>query len=129
MGLYKKNYEVKELGITLPEAFAVVRKIERRGNKGAAEVWVHSTRELALSQRKPLECKIIQFKWQNGDNPYENVYTAAVTPEKVPETYEETIVETVEVDGESKEVERKETRVRMVDGAAPFDGWTRDGIQ
>lgn len=45
MGLYKKNYEVKDLGITLPEAFAIVRKIDRQGNKGMAELWVHSSRE------------------------------------------------------------------------------------
>ena len=35
-GLYKKNYEVKDLGITLPEAFAIVRKIDRQGDKGDA---------------------------------------------------------------------------------------------
>ena len=37
MGLYKKNYEVKDLGITLPEAFAIVRKIDRQGNKATAK--------------------------------------------------------------------------------------------
>lgn len=29
MGLKKTNYEVKDLGITLPTAYAVVRKLDR----------------------------------------------------------------------------------------------------
>lgn len=29
MGLYKQNYEVKDSGITLPEAFAIVCKVDR----------------------------------------------------------------------------------------------------
>lgn len=43
-GLYKKNYEVKDLGITLPEAFAIIHKIDRQGDRGMAELWVHSSR-------------------------------------------------------------------------------------
>ena len=44
MGLKKTNYEVKDLGITLPIAYAVIRKLDRRGDRGYAELWIHNSR-------------------------------------------------------------------------------------
>lgn len=124
MGLYKKNYEVKDLGITLPEAFAIVRKIDRQGDKGMAELWVHSSRENAKTLQF-LERKLIPFKCNDGDNPYEAAYTAAVTPEERTRWIPEKIVKKVMVDGEEKEVEgftSKEEKYMF----AYFDGWVRD---
>lgn len=125
MGLYKPNYEVKELGLTLSMAYAVIRKIERREGKGAAEIWVHQSREDALNKNF-LERKIVQFKCNDYENPYEAAYRAALTKVDVPETYEEVITTTEEIDGEFKEVEHKVTKVRMVKGDAPFEGWLND---
>nr|DAF67930.1 MAG TPA: hypothetical protein [Caudoviricetes sp.] len=125
MGLYKANYEVKELGLTLPMAYAVIRKIERRDGKGAAEIWVHQSREAALSKNF-LERKIVQFKCNDYENPYAAAYRAALTKPDVPETYEEVITTTEEVDGELKEVQHKVQKVRMVKGDAPFEGWLND---
>lgn len=125
MGLYKPNYEVKELGLTLPMAYAVIRKIERREGKGAAEIWVHQSREDALNKNF-LERKIVQFKCADYENPYEAAYLAALTKVDVPETYEEVITTTEEIDGELKEVEHKVTKVRMIKGDAPFEGWLND---
>ena len=124
MGLYKKNYEVKDLGITLPEAFAIVRKIDRQGDKGMAELWVHSSRENAKTLQF-LERKLVPFKCNDGDNPYEAAYTAAVTPEERTRWIPEKIVKKVMVDGEEKEVEgftSKEEKYMF----AYFDGWVRD---
>lgn len=124
MGLYKKNYEVKDLGITLPEAFAIVRKIDRQGDKGMAELWVHSSRENAKTLQF-LERKLVPFKCNDGDNPYEAAYTAAVTPEERMRWIPEKIVKKVTVDGEEKEVEgitSKEEKYMF----AYFDGWVRD---
>src|SRR5574344_1648243 len=124
MGLYKKNYEVKDLGITLPEAFAIVRKIDRQGDKGMAELWVHSSRENAKTLQF-LERKLVPFKCNDRDNPYEAAYTAAVTPEERTRWIPEKIVKKITVDGKEKEVEEftsKEEKYMF----AYFDGWVRD---
>lgn len=124
MGLYKKNYEVKDLGITLPEAFAIVRKIDRQGDKGMAELWVHSSRESAKTLQF-LERKLVPFKCNDGDNPYEAAYTAAVTPEERTRWIPEKIIKKIMVDGKEKEVEEttlKEEKYMF----AYFDGWGRD---
>ena len=124
MGLYKKNYEVKDLGITLPEAFAIVRKIDRQGDKGMAELWVHSSRENAKTLQF-LERKLVPFKCNDGDNPYEAAYTAAVTPEERTRWIPEKIVKKIIVDGKEKEVEEatsKEEKYMF----AYFEGWVRD---
>ena len=124
MGLYKKNYEVKDLGITLPEAFAIVRKIDRQGDKGMAELWVHSSRENAKTLQF-LERKLVPFKCKDGDNPYEAAYTAAVTPEERTRRTFENVKEKVMVDGEEKEVEKSvptEEKYTFL----YFDGWVRD---
>lgn len=124
MGLYKKNYEVKDLGITLPEAFAIVRKIDRQGDQGMAELWVHSSRENAKTLQF-LERKLVPFKCNDGDNPYEAAYTAAVTPEERTRWIPEKIVKKIMVDGKEKEVEEttsKEEKYMFT----YFDGWGRD---
>lgn len=124
MGLYKKNYEVKDLGITLPEAFAIVRKIDRQGDKGMAELWVHSSRENAKTLQF-LERKLVPFKCNDGDNPYEAAYTAAVTPEeRKRRTYKTELVKEW-VNGEEKEVE-KSVPAEEKYMFAYFDGWGRD---
>lgn len=125
MGLYKSNYEVKDLGITLPTAYAVIRKIERREGKGAAEIWVHQSREAALGKNF-LERKIVQFKCDDYENPCAAAYLAALTKPDIPETYEEVITTTEEVNGELKEVQHTVQKIRMVKGDAPFEGWLND---
>ena len=124
MGLYKKNYEVKDLGITLPEAFAIVRRIDRQGDKGMAELWVHSSRENAKTLQF-LERKLVPFKCNDRDNPYEAAYTAAVTPEERTRYVPEKIIKKIMVDGKEKEVEEttlKEEKYMF----AYFEGWVRD---
>lgn len=124
MGLYKKNYEVKDLGITLPEAFAIVRKIDRYGDKGMAELWVHSSRENAKTLQF-LERKLVPFKCNDGDNPYEAAYTAAVTPEERKRYAYKTELVKEWVNGKEKEVEKSvPTEEKYM--FAYFDGWVRD---
>lgn len=124
MGLYKKNYEVKDLGITLPEAFAIVRKIDRQGDKGMAELWVHSSRENAKTLQF-LERKLVPFKCNDRDNPYEAAYTAAVTPEERTRYVSKTELVKEWVNGEEKEVEKSiPTEEKYM--FTYFDGWVRD---
>lgn len=124
MGLYKKNYEVKDLGITLPEAFAIVRKIDRQGDNGMAELWVHSSRENAKTLQF-LERKLVPFKCNDGDNPYEAAYTAAVTPEERTRTVFEKVIKKVTVDGVEQDVETFDSKQEKYIFAY-FDGWVRD---
>ena len=124
MGLYKKNYEVKDLGITLPEAFAIVRKIDRQGDKGMAELWVHSSRENAKTLQF-LERKLVPFKCNDGDNPYEAAYTAAVTPEERTRQVFEKVVKKVMIDGVEQEAETFESKSEKY-MFAYFDGWVRN---
>lgn len=124
MGLYKKNYEVKDLGITLPEAFAIVRKIDRQGDKGMAELWVHSSRENAKTLQF-LERKLVPFKCNDGDNPYEAAYTAAVTPEERTRQVFEKVTKKITVDGVEQEVETFDSKQEKY-MFTYFDGWVRD---
>lgn len=117
MGLYKKNYEVKELGITLPEAFAIVRKIEREGSGGMAELWVHASRENA-KMLKFLERKLVPFTCADGDNPYEAAYSAAVAPHEI-KTHKQKKV--IAEDGTETWEDEEITKIMYY-----FDGWTRD---
>lgn len=117
MGLYKKNYEVKELGITLPEAFAIIRKIERSGSGGMAEFWVHSSRENSKTL-KFLERKLVPFTYTDGDNPYEAAYTAAVAPHEIRVRNPKKVISE---DGTEKWEDEEITKIKYY-----FDGWTRD---
>lgn len=117
MGLYKKNYEVKDLGITLPEAFAIVRKIDRQGNKGMAELWVHSSRENAKTLQF-LERKLVPFKCNDGDNPYEAAYTEAIRQREVKTRKPKEIVAE---DGTKTWKYEEVTKIECY-----FDGWVRD---
>lgn len=117
MGLKKENYEVKDLGIVIPTAYAVVRKIERQGSGVYAELWVHNSRENALN-KNALEKHSVSFSIKDGENPTAAAYKEAIMRHKYTNyTYEKEIV-----DGEEKEV-RKEIEV---ESPAILDGWEDD---
>lgn len=120
MGLKKVNYEVKDLGITLPVAYAVVRKLERHGNGVYAELWIHNSRQNALNNNF-LERHSVSFTIKNErENPLESAYKEA----KKRYTHTE-YLET----GETEIVDGKEKKVRKpveVEDAAILDGWEDD---
>lgn len=81
MGLKTKNFEVKELGITLPEAYAVVDLIKIEGESGYALIKVQTSRENALNNSlKPFYEERIDFVVERNENPYETVYKKAKEP-------------------------------------------------
>lgn len=96
MGLKKDNYEVKNMGVQLPQAYAVIRRLNIDGNYGVAELAVQANRELAFD-KDPYEIVNIFFEVNRNENPYKTAYTKA--KEKIsstiidPETQEEIIVE------------------------------------
>jgi hypothetical protein len=76
MGFKKTNYEVKKLGITLPEAYANIRNLKIDGENGYAEIVVQSTRE-ATGKLAPLETVRVDFKVNSNENPFVTAYNTA----------------------------------------------------
>lgn len=110
MGLKKENYEIKELGLTLPAAYAIIHRLEIDGNNGIAEIYIQSSpRENAVTL-KPLKREFIRFKVDRNENPFITAYKEA---KKI------TIQTVVNKDGEEEKVEFK----------APFADWTDDIVQ
>lgn len=77
MGLKTTNYEVKKLGITLPEAYAIIGNlhIEKNGS-GYAEMYVQATRDNVLNLQ-PLETKRVDFVWDRQADIAETIYATA----------------------------------------------------
>lgn len=117
MGLKKENYEVKDLGITLPVAYAVVRKLDRHGDSGYAELWIHNSRQNA-KEKNFLERHSVSFIIKDGENPYKAAYKEATTHH----THKEYYAEKELVDGGEKEV----VKYRDVEDLAILDGWEDD---
>ena len=122
MGLKKTNYEVKDLGITLPFAYAVVRKLDRHGNCGYAELWVHNSRENALNKNY-LERHSVSFIIKDGKNPYEAAYEKAI---KRPVRTEVYYVDPVTGEELAEPGEGAERKTREVIYPAILDGWEND---
>ena len=110
MGLKTTNYEVKKLGITLPEAYAVIGKIEMsdRGS-GYAEMYIQATRENALNLQ-PIETKRVDFFWDRKSDIAETIYAAA----KVEKT--------------SRRINRETRQMEEVLIDTMFSGWDDDII-
>jgi hypothetical protein len=81
MGLKTTNYEVKKLGITLPEAYAIVKDLEVHGTSGYAIIAVQSSRENAdkvvKGQMQALEEKRVDFVVNRDANDRATAYEAA----------------------------------------------------
>ncbi|MGN0819831.1 MAG: hypothetical protein ACI4M6_05490 [Christensenellaceae bacterium] len=86
MGLKTTNYEIKKLGIVVPEAYAIIQNIEIHGSKGKAEFIIQSTRETTKT-KQPLEKFYIDFSINRNENPYITAYnTAKGTYKKIVKT-------------------------------------------
>ena len=76
MGLKKQNYEIKELGMTLPEAYAMVKDLEIRGTQAVAKIVVQQSRDFAMS-KSPIASATVRFAVNRNENPYETAYKVA----------------------------------------------------
>lgn len=97
MALKKTNYEVKEMGLTLAEAYAFIHriecdryaetvKIEINGElttqqvdklKGIAEFYVQNVPRESAMELKPFERHIVHFTCKANENPMAAAYIAA----------------------------------------------------
>lgn len=95
MGLKKYNYEIKELGITVPTAYAVIKKLVIDGKIGIAHFAIQSA-----TNKQPLEIKKFMFAVDSNTNPYETAYIESKKRVKKSEWNEQTQKnEAVEKDG------------------------------
>ncbi len=83
MGLKTTNYYVKDLGITLPTAYAIVKDLKIEGNRGVAIFAIQSDRANATAL-KPIETVRVTFEFNRKENPVETAYmTAKSTKEEI----------------------------------------------
>lgn len=106
MGLKTTNYEVKELGMTLPEAYALIQNISVMGETGSADIAIQSTRENAMRLR-PIKTVTVTFSINRNESPYITAYKAATTAGKIKVPSQNGGIETITI-------------------PAPFDGWEDD---
>lgn len=76
MGLKTTNYEVKEMGQTLPTAYALLDSINQQKNSVLATFGIYTSRENA-SKYKPIETRSIHFTWDRKSNLAEQAYSLA----------------------------------------------------
>lgn len=92
MGLKTTNYEVKSKGLTLPEAYALVKELRVNGAYADATFAIQTSRENAL-KREPLETKIVSFEVDRTQNLWAQAYekaTETIVHKSInPETNEE----------------------------------------
>lgn len=76
MGLKKQNYKIKQYDITIPWAYAIIRKITIDGNNGTAEFAIQETRE-AAKFKEPFEKVVVNFVVNRNESPYVTAYNKA----------------------------------------------------
>lgn len=98
MGFKKNNYHSEALGITLPEANAVIKNIYIEGDRGNAEFVIQASRENALNLT-PLERVYVPFTVNRNENPYKTAYEAAKGTRQVKTPYGKTLEEPMPFNG------------------------------
>ena len=109
MVLKTTNYNVTAKGVTMPEAYAYIRKISIENNSGVAEFAIQSTRENA-QKLTAMDTVKVHFKVNREENPYVTAYNVAKGITKITRTNKRT----------------GKTETREVKG--PFFGWTDDYV-
>lgn len=114
MGLKTTNYEVKKLGIVLPQAYALVKDLTVRGKSGFAIFAVQSTRENAEKavngEMQAIEEVRIDFIVERDTNDRATVYAKAKSQREI----------------ERFNVETKQMETVLIN--EPFYGWDDDII-
>lgn len=107
MGLKTQNYEVKNMGVKLPQAYAALRDIRINGEYGTATFVVQTDRN-AVFTKTPIETVDVHFKVNRNESPYKTAYNKAkeIHTSIVPDP----------ITGEDRVLESK----------MPFGGWEDD---
>lgn len=76
MGFKKTNYEVKDLGIVIPEAYAVIVDLSISRSRGRATFGVQTSRSACFDHRT-LTYTTVNFNYDDRTkNPFEEAYKA-----------------------------------------------------
>ena len=114
MGLKTTNYEIKNLGITLQQAYAVIKSITADRGHCNASFAVSTSRENALN-KQPLETVNIDFEYSlESDNI--DLFALAYEKAKGMATRKRWVHPPTHLEGHYEEYEE----------AMPFNGWTDD---
>ena len=108
MGLKTTNYEIKELGMTLPEAYAIIHELRISGNDGTAIFHVQNSPRVNAIDLKPFQKTVVRFKWDRTENPLVSAYRRA---------------KEVDVEKHYNETTREFEDVEI---PQPFHGWEDD---
>ena len=76
MGLIKTNYTSQSLGITVPEAYALIQELHIEGQMGRATFVIQSSRENAFTYR-PIDVFEMAFEVNRNESPYVTAYNKA----------------------------------------------------
>lgn len=107
MGLKTTNYEVKKLGIALPNAYAIITDLRLDRKKGYATFAIQATRDNA-ENLNPIDTVKVTFDVNLNENPFITAYREAAS-QRIVEMYDPHTGNMVE------------QLVNM-----PFYGWTND---
>ena len=111
MGLKTTNYEIKNLGITLPQAYAIIKEMHIENGSGYAKIAIQTSRENAFALAPIETVKITFTDLKREEHPYEAVYTKAKAV----------------VQGKKWNTETGKLEDYSYDG--PFTGWMDDIVQ
>ena len=76
MGLKTTNYEIKEFGITIPQAYAIIKNLYIKGGYARADFVVQADRT-ATSNKEPLQTVKIEFTLDRNESPFITAYKYA----------------------------------------------------
>lgn len=77
MGLKTTNYKVKDLGITLPTAYAIIKEFSISNDDWCNAIFVIQSDRDNTSKLRPFEVITFNFKWDRKSNPIEKAYNLA----------------------------------------------------
>lgn len=76
MGLKTNNYYIKDLGIIVPQAYAIIESLVIKSKYARADFIVQSDRT-ATSNKKPLEKVSVEFTLNRNESPFVTAYNTA----------------------------------------------------
>lgn len=109
MGLKTKNYEIKSLGLTLPDAYCILHKLQQNRDQITATFAIQSTREKSR-RLEPLSTISVTFKWDRQTDIAKAAYAELIRPKTVQRYSEE------------------DRKIVDVEIPSPFASWENDVI-
>lgn len=76
MGLKTTNYEIKEFGIIIPQAYAIIKNLYIKGGYARADFIVQADRT-ATSKKDPLQTVRVEFTLDRNESPFITAYKYA----------------------------------------------------